>query len=97
MDYDKEMFLCYIRLIIEEFRKRRIKYNVNLFDELWNFCYQGINTALFIPYPEHNERYLKQCYFNLQEKYDREIISKDEFDKIHYLCVDEHAKELGII
>ena len=22
-------------------------------------------------YPEHNDRYLKQCYYNLQEKADR--------------------------
>lgn len=81
-NYDKEMFLCYIRLIIEEFNKRKIKYNVNLFDELWNFCYQGINTALFIPYPEHNHRYLLQCFYNLQEKYDRGIITKEEWKKI---------------
>lgn len=33
-------------------------------------------------YPEHNKRYLTQCYYNLQEKYDRGIITKDEWLKI---------------
>ena len=31
----------------------------------------------------HNERYLKQCYYNLQEKYDCRGISKEEWMKIH--------------
>ena len=38
-----------------------------------------INTFEF---KEHNNRYLKQCYYNLQEKYDRGIITQDEWDKI---------------
>lgn len=33
-------------------------------------------------YPEHNNRYLKQCYYNLQEKYDRGIITEEEWKKI---------------
>lgn len=34
-------------------------------------------------YPEHNDRYLKQCYYNLQEKADRGIITKEEWKLIH--------------
>lgn len=83
MKYDKEMFLCYVRLVIEELNKRKIKYNINLFNELFDFCYSGINTALFIPYPEHNDRYLRQCYYNLQEKADRGIIKSEEWEKIY--------------
>ena len=30
----------------------------------------------------HNERYFWQCYFNLQEKYDRGGISPEEWSKI---------------
>lgn len=30
----------------------------------------------------HNERYLRQCYFNLQEKYDCNLISNEEWEKI---------------
>ena len=31
---------------------------------------------------EHDLRYLNQCYYNLQEKYDRSGISSEEWDKI---------------
>ena len=31
---------------------------------------------------EHNVRYLTQCYYNLQEKYDRGGISIEDWDKI---------------
>ena len=30
----------------------------------------------------HNERYLKQCFYNLQEKYDCGSITKSEYDKL---------------
>jgi uncharacterized protein (TIGR02328 family) len=30
----------------------------------------------------HNDRYLKQCYYNLQEKYDCGEIPEEEWDKI---------------
>lgn len=33
-------------------------------------------------FTEDNNRYLKQCYYNLQEKYDRGIITKENFDLI---------------
>lgn len=35
-----------------------------------------------VKYNEDNDRYLKQCYYNLQEKYDRGIISEEEWQKI---------------
>lgn len=34
-------------------------------------------------YPEHNQRYLQQCLFNLEEKYDRGIISQQGWEKIY--------------
>ena len=30
----------------------------------------------------HNDRYFKQCFHNIQEKYDRGIISEEEWLKI---------------
>ena len=35
----------------------------------------------------------RQCYYNLQEKYDRGIISEDEWEKIWHKC-NETVKEL---
>ena len=43
----------------------------------------------FEHYPEHNDRYLRQCYFNLQEKYDRGIITFDEWKKIKMAMIGE--------
>ena len=37
------------------------------------------NKAVF---KEDNHRYLKQCLYNLQEKYDRGIVSEEEWRKI---------------
>lgn len=31
----------------------------------------------------HNDRYFWQCYYNLQEKYDCEMMSEDEWHKIY--------------
>ena len=33
-------------------------------------------------YKEDDDRYLKQCYFNLQEKFDRKIITEEEWKLI---------------
>lgn len=33
-------------------------------------------------FEEDNDRYLKQCLYNLQEKYDRKIISEEEWEPI---------------
>ena len=78
-DYDKIYFLNYVDLVLEEFKKRNIKYNFNLYNEIYNFC---LSNTTINNYPEHNDRYLKQCYYNLQEKYDRGIISEEEWKKI---------------
>ena len=78
MDYSKIYFLGYVLDIMEEMRKRNIKLNRKYYKEISDFC-EGFTTA---NYPEHNDRYLKQCQYNLQEKFDRGIISKEEWEKI---------------
>lgn len=81
MKYDTSVFSNYVTLVANEMDKRNIKFKVEYLDEIFEFS-SNLNTILFIPYPEHNDRYLHQCYFNLQEKYDRGIISKAEWQKI---------------
>ena len=82
INYDKGYFLEYVRLILEEFKKRNIRYNQNLYSEIDDFCNPRINNK-YSTYSEHNDRYLAQCYFNLQEKYDRGIVSEEEWVKIN--------------
>lgn len=79
MDYDKIYFLNYVDLVLEEMKKRNIKYNFDLYNEIYSFC---ISNEIVNNYPEHNDRYLKQCFYNLEEKRDRGIIEEQEWQKI---------------
>lgn len=79
MNYNKDMFGWYVYHIRLELKKRNIKYQEKYFSEILEFCNDSECREF---YPEHNNKYLKQCYYNLQEKYDRGIITDDEFNKI---------------
>lgn len=82
-DYGTVYFHNYVVLIINELTNRGIKFQLKYIDEINDFCgieYLNIYGDLF--YPEHNNRYLTQCFYNLQEKYDRGIITQEEFLKI---------------
>lgn len=81
MDYDKKYFLSYVADVVVEMGKRRINYKSEFCEEIEKFCKNG-KIKDYINYPEHNHRYLLQCFYNLQEKYDRGIITKDEWKKI---------------
>lgn len=85
MDHDREYFMNYVWHIREELIKRNIKYQNKYYNEIFNFCesdFWAEDEYRNPIYPEHNHRYLTQCYFNLQEKYDRGIITEEEWDKI---------------
>lgn len=78
MDYDNEVFGDYVRHVVNEMNKRHIKFQTKYWSEILNF------TGAYITehYEEHNDRYLKQCLYNLQEKADRGIITQEEWQKI---------------
>lgn len=81
MNREKITFYNYILDVIEEMRKRHIKFQEKLLHELFYFCEPSI-FKLFpynLHYLEHNDRYLKQCLYNLEEKYDRGIIAEEEW------------------
>ena len=82
-NYNKAPFYQYVAEVRAEMYKRNIKYNDKYFKEIINFANNDlINIMDLAYYPEHNNRYLKQCYYNLQEKADRGIISEEEWKKI---------------
>ena len=96
MDYDEELFSNYVRKVVKEMENRNIKYQKKYLDEIIEFC----NGDLYIceNYPEHNDQYLKQCYYNLQEKYDRGIITEEEWKKLYrYFYVDATEVTVGSI
>lgn len=82
MDYDKSYFSNYVVKVAYEMEKRKIKFQEKYLDELLEFSC-NLNTLLELNYPEHNDRYLKQCLYNLEEKAIRNIISKEDWNKIY--------------
>lgn len=83
MDYDRRYFGNYVIDITHEMYKRNIKFQDKFLVEILDFCTEHnwmVNTG---NYPEHNDRYLKQCLYNLEEKAMRGIISKEEWQKIY--------------
>ena len=81
-DYDKRLFVNYTLLVVQEMNNRDIKWKSEYWDEIVDFCWDKKWIRYSIMYNEHNDRYLTQCYFNLQEKYDRGIITEEEWNKI---------------
>lgn len=50
-------------------------------------------TYMYDPFPGwHNDRYLIQCYFNLEEKYDCGMISEEE-----WLKIDKFMRSINIL
>ena len=90
MDHDKRYFGNYVSIVMTQMMLRRIKWQKKYYEEFNDFCGENVyNFGGFKGdiYPEHNDRYLTQCYFNLQEKYDRGIVTEEEWDKIVEHCM----------
>lgn len=77
--------MYYANLIIAEFNKRG--YKIKSFDN-YNTYFEGIQAPVYIA-PANlfngkmNDRYLRQCVYNLEEKAQCKGISKDEWIPIH--------------
>lgn len=88
LDYPLTHFEAYTILIDKEMVKRGYKVADSVRDKIYNFCYNSRNTAVNdITYEElysgwHNERYLKQCILNLEEKFDCNGITESEWKLI---------------
>lgn len=80
INYNKSYLTNYTRLVMNEMYARNIKTNNKLWFEMCDFSNCKIVDT---NYKEHNNRYLKQCYYNLQEKYDRGIITNEEWNLIN--------------
>lgn len=86
-------FTCYTNLVIEEIQRRGYKISEDAYVRFVNLCNKNIdqfnndhmhiiikNSDIYKGW--HNNRYLKQCYYNLQEKYDCGILEDWEWDII---------------
>lgn len=98
-EYPKNDLAVYTCMVISEMEKRKFKINnlqnaisyFNWNDEFIYKCIPNLKNAniKIIPFKNHhNDRYLLQCYFNLQEKYDRgqKDFSEDEYWKLYEIA-----------
>ena len=86
LDYPMEHFCRYSAYeVYTEMVKREYFPEIEKFKK-WFIQIQG-NSDRWISHEElfsdwHNDRYLRQCYYNLEEKHDRGGISDEEWQKI---------------
>ena len=77
MEHSKELFAN------KELCNRNLNHQNKYYDEIFEFCRNDItDNECRILYPEYSNQYLKQYLYNLQEKVDRGIITKEEWQKI---------------
>lgn len=93
-DYPRDTLFTYSSYIVTEMRKRG--YTINSFDNFEAYFSEELNSGrveLPINFPEHNLRYMRQCYYNLQEKFDRgqADFSEVEFERLAAFCRKEGA------
>jgi uncharacterized protein (TIGR02328 family) len=89
-DYDCIYLLDYFMNTIVEISRRGMKmdsnYNIKIHAIAKEKCEHRYYPTKNYIFKEDNDRYLKQCYYNLQEKYDRGCIGNEEWQKIEDLC-----------
>lgn len=81
-EHSKMVFLSYVQSVAMELFERHINYQDKYLEEIIDFCFLD-KGSIYMNYPEHNDRYLKQCLYNLEEKATRNIITKEEWLKIY--------------
>ena len=96
-EYPKENLLLYTHYVIVEMIRRGYKIKSlenykNYFGDLTvneNDLREQVN-----PFPQHHtDRYLKQCFYNLQEKYDRcqRDFDRETYEKLlTFICEEEN-------
>ena len=85
-EYPKENLLLYSRMVIREMIKKG--YKIKSWENYNNYFKDILNGVVLDknPFPNHhNFKYLIQCYYNLEEKYDRGQKDFDEetFNRLH--------------
>ena len=89
MDYPRDHFLHYCELVFKEMKRRGFK--VSWEDKAAQYF---PSIYLLVPYHEifdkwHDDQYLLQCFYNLQEKFDCGGLTDEEYDEIHKLMLSK--------
>lgn len=82
MDYPKDHFYTYCRLVQNEMLERGYKVTNASQNKIWTECWSWIySDKVFKGW--HNDVYLRECLYNLEEKYICGGISQEEWNEIY--------------
>lgn len=82
MEYPIEHFICYSALVACEMEMRGYRVDVSRIKKWIHIKLPVRENQKYIFAGWHNDRYLRQCLYNLQEKYDTGAIPDDEWKRI---------------
>ena len=93
-NYDKEYLLCYSISVHNEMVKRGFK--IKDWTNYNNYFKNVFNRDEILRFTEHSFDYLTQCFYNLQEKYQRgqKDFSKEIYNKLENFYLKEKRKSL---
>lgn len=95
MDYDLKHFYTYGLYVFIETEHRDYKCNLRKFDQYFKGG-KIVKTFDELFDGWHNERYLDQCFYNLQEKFDCGGMSQEEWEKVsnkYYEVKEKYANQ----
>ena len=82
-EYPKNNLMYYTLLVLQELTNRH--YQIKSYKNYYEFFKDAMPFPKDNPFPKHHtDRYLLQCFYNLQEKYDRgqKDFSKEQYDRL---------------
>ena len=90
-DYPIQQFVRYCYIVLDEMQNRGYRVSKGVVDKIESLLddYPYISDVRDYPISKifenwHNDRYLRQCFYNLEEKYDCGLITEEEFKPILY-------------
>lgn len=97
-EYPKDDLYVYSNIVLEEMEKRHYKVSKSALNNYYNYFNISPTTHYKVnviqPFKNHhNNRYLNQCFYNLQEKYDRgqNNFNKDTYDNLEKFIEDNNT------
>lgn len=92
LNYDFDHFITYSKLVRDEMTARGYRTTSTVWDKIVNLepSWKEIPiNELFLDW--HTGRYLKQCYYNLEEKFDCGGISPEDWAKIEKVVLTTYV------
>ena len=97
-DYPRVHFISYAFWVRQEMTRRGYRTMDSVWDKIYCTREVDYGEIEILPVKDlfpgwHNDRYLEQCYFNLEEKYDCGGVAQEWFEKIQniYFGVKYHV------